>query len=283
MRYSRAYTYCSRKTHHRVQDVLIAAGLDPPVGEQPLVVACTGKIVAKSYRRIDHAAQPVGSHRRMHTQRNVEATAAKLLANVCVSGMTFALIENDKLNARNIGHQASFCFADNPGDSRFGPGVLNSTNDGKRMTSIANRRKANDTNTFRWRLLEHFLETGKIANVKTERTGLNDTVEKTRNGAIVYDTSLINQISDATFTAGGWSTATPVTGVLRSAGRGNTLIVCDDQREYVLRHYMRGGLPGRLIRDRYLWSGEARTRSFASRLTALLIDLSIVMLDGWTA
>lgn len=92
---------------------------------------------------------------------------------------------------------------------------------------------------------------------------MNDAVEKTRNGAIVYDTTLINQISDTTFTAGGWSTATPVAGVLRSAGRGDTMIVSDGQQEFVLRHYVRGGLPGRLVRDRYVWSGEAQTRSFA--------------------
>jgi len=105
---------------------------------------------------------------------------------------------------------------------------------------------------------------------------LNDAVEKTRNGAIVYDTDLINQISDATFTAGGWTTAQPVTGVLRSAGRGNTMIVADGQQEFVLRHYMRGGLPGRLISDKYLWSGEAQTRSFAEwHLLARLIAFKL--------
>jgi len=73
---------------------------------------------------------------------------------------------------------------------------------------------------------------------------LNDAVEKTRNGAIVYDTDLINQISD---------------GVLRSAGRGDTMIVGNGEREFVLRHYVRGGLPGRLVRDKYLWTGEAQS------------------------
>ncbi len=105
---------------------------------------------------------------------------------------------------------------------------------------------------------------------------MNDAVEKTRNGAIVYDTDLINQISDATFNAGGWSTAEPVTGVLRSAGRGNTMIVGDGQQDFVLRHYVRGGLPGRLIRDKYLWSGEAQTRSFVEwHLLVKLVALKL--------
>ncbi len=92
---------------------------------------------------------------------------------------------------------------------------------------------------------------------------MSDTVEKTRNGAIVYDTAIINQISDATFSVGAWATSEPVTGTLRSAGRGNTMIVGDGRQEFVLRHYIRGGLPGRLVRDSYFWLGERETRSFA--------------------
>lgn len=92
---------------------------------------------------------------------------------------------------------------------------------------------------------------------------MNDTVEKTSNGAIVYDTAIINQISAASFEAGAWEFHEPVTGTLRSAGRGNTMIVGDGRHEFVLRHFVRGGLPGRLVRDFYVWTGERETRSFA--------------------
>lgn len=92
---------------------------------------------------------------------------------------------------------------------------------------------------------------------------MSDTVEKTRNGAILYDTAIIDQISERAFVANGWSAVEPVQGVLRSAGRGNTLFVSDGKHEFVLRHYIRGGLPGRLIRDSYFWLGERQTRSFA--------------------
>ena len=105
---------------------------------------------------------------------------------------------------------------------------------------------------------------------------MNDVVEKTSNGAILYDTDLINQISDAAFNAGSWPTSVPVTGVLRSAGRGNTMIVGNGEREFVLRHFVRGGLPGRLVSDRYVWSGEANTRSFAEwYLLARLVALQL--------
>lgn len=92
---------------------------------------------------------------------------------------------------------------------------------------------------------------------------MTDTVQKTRDGAIVYDTAILNQISEAAFTAQGWAAATVVGGSLRSAGRGNTLVVTDGTNEFVLRHYIRGGLPGRLIHDSYLWTGASDTRSFA--------------------
>ncbi len=103
---------------------------------------------------------------------------------------------------------------------------------------------------------------------------MSDTVEKTRNGAILYDTAIIDQISERAFAANGWPVVEPVKGVLRSAGRGNTLFVSDGKHEFVLRHYIRGGLPGRLIRDSYVWLGERQTRSFAewhllARLNAL--------------
>jgi len=100
---------------------------------------------------------------------------------------------------------------------------------------------------------------------------LTDTVQKTRDGAIVYDTAILNQISEAAFVATGWASATVVGGSLRSAGRGNTLIVNDGKEEFVLRHYVRGGLPGRIIRDSYIWTGENETRSFSE--FALLMKL----------
>lgn len=100
---------------------------------------------------------------------------------------------------------------------------------------------------------------------------MNDTVEKTGDGAILYDADILSQISPAAFTVGSWATATPITGALRSGGRGSTFVVSDGENDFVLRHYLRGGLPGKLIRDVYLWTGESETRPFAEwRLLAKL-------------
>ena len=91
---------------------------------------------------------------------------------------------------------------------------------------------------------------------------LTEIVEKTATGAILYDKSVINQISDERFTPGGWLHAELLTGSLRSSGRGNTMYVGNVPRQFVLRHYVRGGLIGKLVKDTYIFSGADKTRSF---------------------
>lgn len=91
---------------------------------------------------------------------------------------------------------------------------------------------------------------------------MTETVEKTATGAILYDKAIINQISDERFTPGGWLHAEVLTGALQSAGRGNTFFVGNVPRQFVLRHYRRGGLIGKLVRDTYVFSGADSTRSF---------------------
>ena len=105
---------------------------------------------------------------------------------------------------------------------------------------------------------------------------MTETVEKTTNGAILYDRAIINQISDERFAANGWLHAEIVTGKLNSAGRGTTMYVGNVPRQFVLRHFMRGGLVGKLNRDKYLWTGEQNVRSFAEwRLLAKMADFDL--------
>lgn len=102
---------------------------------------------------------------------------------------------------------------------------------------------------------------------------MTETVKKTTTGAILYDKAIINQISADQFTAGGWSHSELLTAKLRAAGRGNTLYVGNVPRQFVLRHYRRGGLVGKFVQDRYVWAGEDSTRSFAEwRLLAKMAE-----------
>lgn len=105
---------------------------------------------------------------------------------------------------------------------------------------------------------------------------MNPKIERNADGAILFDSELFDGISDADFTAGNWPACCPVTGRLRSSGRGNTVIVKDDRGDFVLRHFMRGGLIGRLVSDQYFWLGEEATRAFREwRLLSELVAMDL--------
>lgn len=92
---------------------------------------------------------------------------------------------------------------------------------------------------------------------------MTETIIKTDTGAILYDHAIINQMSGDLFTSDGWLHAEPVSGRIRSSGRGNTSFVGNVPRQFVLRHFVRGGLLGKLVHDRYVFAGEDATRSFS--------------------
>lgn len=82
----------------------------------------------------------------------------------------------------------------------------------------------------------------------------------TVGGAMLYDASRAGNATAELFDADYWYTRRAATHA--RAGRGLTLFIDDGMRHWVLRHYRRGGLVAALFRDRYLWTGEARTRPF---------------------
>ena len=102
---------------------------------------------------------------------------------------------------------------------------------------------------------------------------MTESVEKTTTGAILYDRSVISEISEARFAPQGWLHAEPVEGAQGSAGRGDTMFVGNVPRQFVLRHFVRGGLISKVVRDRYVWTGEDSTRPFAEwRMLAKMAD-----------
>jgi 3-deoxy-D-manno-octulosonic acid kinase len=102
---------------------------------------------------------------------------------------------------------------------------------------------------------------------------MTETVEKTPTGAILYDRQIIREISEDRFNAAGWLHAEPVSAALGAAGRGKTMFVGNVPRQFVLRHYMRGGLISKVNRDSYVWTGEESTRPFAEwRMLAKMAD-----------
>jgi 3-deoxy-D-manno-octulosonic acid kinase len=81
-----------------------------------------------------------------------------------------------------------------------------------------------------------------------------------RGGAMLYDTSRGGNAGASWFDPVWWSNHGTVTPA--GEGRGSTLFIDADGLKLVLRPYRRGGLIASVSRNRYLWRGGARTRSF---------------------
>ncbi len=76
---------------------------------------------------------------------------------------------------------------------------------------------------------------------------------------VLYDPELVTTPDPGLFDPDRWAGA--VTGHA-GRGRGQVLFLRAGDAQWALRHYRRGGLAGRLVRDRYAWLGEARSRSW---------------------
>ncbi|MCD9033280.1 3-deoxy-D-manno-octulosonic acid kinase [Luteimonas sp. Y-2-2-4F] len=84
-------------------------------------------------------------------------------------------------------------------------------------------------------------------------------------GSILSDAAWVQQVEPGWFEPGHWGERARA---VASGGRGGAWFVRGPFGEAVLRHYLRGGLAARVSRDRYVWRGADRTRSFAEfRLT----------------
>lgn len=81
----------------------------------------------------------------------------------------------------------------------------------------------------------------------------------TAHGAILFDRRHFAQAEPALLEPAHWPGAVKQA---EQGGRGAVWLVRGEFGAGVLRHYRRGGLVGRVNRDRYLWVGEEATRSF---------------------
>ncbi len=86
---------------------------------------------------------------------------------------------------------------------------------------------------------------------------------------MLYDASRAGNASAELFEPAYWHARAATSRA--PGGRGTTLFLDDGARHWVLRHYFRGGTVAKLLGDRYLWTGEARTRPF--RELRMLADL----------
>jgi len=94
-------------------------------------------------------------------------------------------------------------------------------------------------------------------------------------GAMLYDGSAVDQISPDLFEPAHWQSG--ATGPeIATGGRGTVVFVNGQPARWALRHYRRGGLPGRILCDQFFYLGENATRCFREfRLLATLHAMAL--------
>lgn len=86
---------------------------------------------------------------------------------------------------------------------------------------------------------------------------------------ILFDAELIDDPSPALFDPSSYEQENILTNTVE--GRGSNFFISSGNHAWVLRHYRRGGLVGKVNRDRYLIAGASRSRPWREwRLLALL-------------
>jgi 3-deoxy-D-manno-octulosonic acid kinase len=105
---------------------------------------------------------------------------------------------------------------------------------------------------------------------------VREAVRPITRGAMLYDASLGGHADDRWFDRDRWAERGAFE--RQAGGRGTVVFLRDDARRWVLRHYRRGGSVARLLDDRYLYTGEDRTRGF--REWRLLRELSTLGLPA---
>ncbi|KFZ36248.1 3-deoxy-D-manno-octulosonic acid kinase [Shewanella mangrovi] len=86
-------------------------------------------------------------------------------------------------------------------------------------------------------------------------------LKKTAHGQIAFCHDTPTEISPEWFTEAFWRQQNAVVG--SSSGRNITWFVAHESERWALRHYWRGGLIAKLIKDAYPFSGYENTRAFA--------------------
>ena len=84
-------------------------------------------------------------------------------------------------------------------------------------------------------------------------------VEFRKNGHYIrYDSHIFNNIDDVSFKSRVWAQRSAIVGF--AEGRGTTFFIQHQGRDFVLRHYQRGGLIAKIAKDSYFWTGLKFTR-----------------------
>lgn len=93
-----------------------------------------------------------------------------------------------------------------------------------------------------------------------DQAAIRAEVMPVRGGNILYDAAQADHVHEHVFALSYWRTRDALSEPL--GGRGAAWRIQDGNVDWVLRFYRRGGLPGKLIVDRYFHTGLERTRAW---------------------
>lgn len=103
---------------------------------------------------------------------------------------------------------------------------------------------------------------------------MQEQIRAEAGGAVLFDASLAPAVDAGWFERDYWRQRDALR--MQGGGRGGVAVIDTPAGACVLRHYHRGGLIAKFNRDDYLWTGAARTRSFAEfRLLAHIASLKL--------
>lgn len=103
---------------------------------------------------------------------------------------------------------------------------------------------------------------------------MQEQIRTEAGSAVLFDAALAPTANGDWFEPAYWHARAALQ--TQGGGRGGVAVIDTPAGACVLRHYHRGGLIAKLSRDHYLWSGAARTRSFAEfRLLAHIATLGL--------
>ena len=75
-------------------------------------------------------------------QQNIEVATGQFFADIAVCAQAKRFIKSDKLDAVYFTDQAMLVFADDPGDLRFRPVMLQGSQNRQGVCNVADRRQA---------------------------------------------------------------------------------------------------------------------------------------------
>ena len=85
--------------------------------------------------------------------------------------------------------------------------------------------------------------------------------QKTINSHVMlFDAEHFSEPTPKWFSSQYWQAQNAITG--QAIGRGTTYFFEHNKNEYVLRHYRRGGLIGKMLSDQYLYTGPEQSRAW---------------------